>query len=86
MIGAADGIETLEAFALRYPMTGHFKFFTGPHGAKGRASVLVKITTSDGLVGWGQSVPIVTPARRLRCESRASKGEGSLSSMRKVRK
>jgi L-alanine-DL-glutamate epimerase-like enolase superfamily enzyme len=58
LIGAADGIESLEAFALRYPMTGHFKFFTGPHGAKGRASVLVKITTSDGLVGWGQSVPI----------------------------
>ncbi|MBC8327990.1 MAG: PmoA family protein [Planctomycetes bacterium] len=56
--GAADGIELIEAFALRYPMTGHFKFFTGPHGAKGRASVLVKITTADGLVGWGQSVPI----------------------------
>jgi len=51
-------IESLEAFALRYPMTGHFKFFTGPHGGQGRASVLVKITTVDGLVGWGQSVPI----------------------------
>ncbi|HJM57928.1 MAG TPA: DUF6807 family protein [Planctomycetota bacterium] len=57
-IGAANGIESIEAFALRYPMTGHFKFFTGPHGAKGRASVLVKLTTRDGLVGWGQSVPI----------------------------
>ena len=58
VIGRADGIESVEAFALRYPMTGHFKFFSGPHGAKGRASVLVKITTGDGLVGWGQSVPI----------------------------
>jgi len=51
-------IDSIESWALRYPMTGHFKFFTGPHGAKGRASVLVKITTRDGLVGWGQSVPI----------------------------
>jgi len=40
----ADAIERVEVFALRYPMTGHFKFFTGPHGAKGRASVLVKLT------------------------------------------
>lgn len=51
-------IEKVEAFAVRYPMTGHFKFFTGPHGGQGRASVLVKITTADGMVGWGQSVPI----------------------------
>ncbi|MDP6408750.1 MAG: PmoA family protein [Planctomycetota bacterium] len=58
LLGGEERIERIEAFALRYPMTGHFKFFTGPHGAKGRASVLVKITTTDGLVGWGQSVPI----------------------------
>jgi L-alanine-DL-glutamate epimerase-like enolase superfamily enzyme len=51
-------IERIDLFAVRYPMTGHFKFFTGPHGAGGRASVLVKITTDEGLVGWGQSVPI----------------------------
>jgi L-alanine-DL-glutamate epimerase-like enolase superfamily enzyme len=51
-------IEKIESFAVRYAMTGHFKFFTGPHGGKGRASVLVKVTTADGLVGWGQSVPI----------------------------
>lgn len=51
-------IERIETFALRYPMTGHFKFFTGPRGSLGRASVLVKITTNDGLIGWGQSVPI----------------------------
>jgi len=59
-LSSGDGsrIESLQVFALRYPMTGHFKFFTGPHGAKGRASVLVKITTADGRVGWGQSVPI----------------------------
>ncbi|MCP3920164.1 MAG: hypothetical protein GY711_31955 [bacterium] len=56
--GGGPRIAEIEVFALRYPMTGHFKFFTGPHGAKGRASVLVKITTADGLAGWGQSVPI----------------------------
>lgn len=54
----ASTLESLEAYALRYPMTGHFKFFTGPHGALGRASVLVKLTTAGGQVGWGQSVPI----------------------------
>ncbi len=51
-------ISEIETWALRYSMTGHFKFFTGPHGAKGRASVLVKVRCRDGLVGWGQSVPI----------------------------
>lgn len=51
-------IERIDIYAVRYPMTGHFKFFTGPHGARGRASVLVKITADEGFVGWGQSVPI----------------------------
>ena len=39
-------------------MTGYFKFFSGPHGAQGRASVVVKITADDGTVGWGESLPI----------------------------
>jgi L-alanine-DL-glutamate epimerase-like enolase superfamily enzyme len=39
-------------------MTGYFKFFAGPHGAAGRAAVIVKITANDGSTGWGQSVPI----------------------------
>jgi|TARA_B100000959_G_scaffold86128_1_gene91454 L-alanine-DL-glutamate epimerase-like enolase superfamily enzyme len=51
-------ISRVEIFPVRYPMTGHFKFFTGPHGSKGRAAVLVKITADDGTVGWGQSVPV----------------------------
>ncbi|MCA9262644.1 MAG: hypothetical protein KDA60_02300 [Planctomycetales bacterium] len=51
-------IDRIDVFPLRYPMTGYFKFFTGPHGAQGRASVIVKITADDGTVGWGQSVPI----------------------------
>ena len=51
-------IDRIELYPLRYPMTGYFKFFTGPHGSAGRAAVVVKVTASDGTVGWGQSVPI----------------------------
>ncbi len=35
----------------------YFKFFEGPTGA-GRAAVIVKITASDGTIGWGESVPV----------------------------
>ena len=58
---AGDGavtIDRVELFALRYPMTGYFKFFTGAHGSAGRAAVIVKLTATDGTIGWGQSVPI----------------------------
>ena len=52
-------IERVESFPILYPMLGRFKFFEGPKGrSAGRPSVLVKITASDGSVGWGQSVPI----------------------------
>ncbi len=51
-------IERIELFPLRYPMTGYFKFFTGPHGSAGRAAVIIKITADDGSIGWGQSLPI----------------------------
>lgn len=54
--GAA--IARIALYPVRYPMTGYFKFFTGPHGGAGRAAVLVEITAEDGTVGWGQSVPI----------------------------
>jgi L-alanine-DL-glutamate epimerase-like enolase superfamily enzyme len=51
-------IDRIELFPLRYPLTGYFKFFTGPHGSSGRAAVVIKITADDGTVGWGQSIPI----------------------------
>lgn len=52
-------IDRVEVFPVAYPVVGRFKFFEGPDGRQtGRASVLVKITDSDGVVGWGQSVPI----------------------------
>jgi L-alanine-DL-glutamate epimerase-like enolase superfamily enzyme len=40
-------------------MKGRFKFFESADGrSTGRPSVIVKMTSSDGITGWGQSVPI----------------------------
>jgi hypothetical protein len=51
-------IDRIDLFPVRYPMTGYFKFFSGPHGSTGRAAVIVKVTADDGTTGWGQAVPI----------------------------
>jgi len=51
-------IDRVDVYAARYPMTGYFKFFSDSADRPGRAAVFVKITASDGTVGWGQSVPI----------------------------
>ncbi len=56
---SAVTIAKVEAFPLLYPTVGRFKFFEGPPGRpSGRAAVLVKLTASDGTVGWGESVPL----------------------------
>jgi L-alanine-DL-glutamate epimerase-like enolase superfamily enzyme len=52
----APPVRTIEAFPVRYPVTGYFRFFTRPE----RPAVFVKITCEDGTTGWGQSVPIPT--------------------------
>ncbi|MCS7089583.1 MAG: enolase C-terminal domain-like protein [Verrucomicrobiota bacterium] len=52
-------IVAVEAFPVIYPARGWFKFLEGPRGRRPvRASVVVKITADNGLVGWGQSVPL----------------------------
>jgi len=52
-------IAELDIFPVLYPMTGRFKFFEGPEGhMMGRAAVIIKIISSNGIVGWGESVPI----------------------------
>jgi L-alanine-DL-glutamate epimerase-like enolase superfamily enzyme len=52
-------IERIETFPMLYPVVGRFKFFEGLNGRRaGRQAVLVKVTASNGAVGWGQSVPI----------------------------
>jgi muconate cycloisomerase len=51
-------IERIEIFPLLYPVEGHFKFFEiRPGGPLGRPSVVLKITASDGTIGWGEAVP-----------------------------
>src|SRR5687767_12572950 len=53
-------IAEIKTFPIIYPTVGRFKFFEGgPKGRPpGRPSVLVKIIADNGVVGWGQSVPI----------------------------
>lgn len=51
-------IETIDLFPVRYPTVMRFKFFEGPTSGTGRAAVLIKMTASDGSVGWGESVPV----------------------------
>lgn len=51
-------IDRIEAVPLSYPARGRFKFLEDSQGNPvGRQTVVVKITASDGTVGWGQSVP-----------------------------
>ncbi len=50
-------IEHVDLFPVRYRTKGYFKFFTGPRGSYGRGAVIVKITTDQGAIGWGQSIP-----------------------------
>jgi muconate cycloisomerase len=57
--GGKSRIARIDAFPVRYPMQGRFKFFEGPDGSPtGRAAVLIKITDDSGAIGWGESVPI----------------------------
>lgn len=49
-------IASIETFVVRYPIAGQFKFFRQPT----RDTVVVKITTTGGHAGWGQSVPSPT--------------------------
>ena len=50
-------IDRIELFPVRFPTVMRFKFLESPKGATGRASVMIKITASDGTVGWGESIP-----------------------------
>jgi L-alanine-DL-glutamate epimerase-like enolase superfamily enzyme len=55
-------IARIDLYPCRYPVKGYFKFFISPltGSPQGRAAVIVKITSDDGTVGWGQSIPIET--------------------------
>ncbi|MCP5520494.1 MAG: mandelate racemase/muconate lactonizing enzyme family protein [Verrucomicrobiales bacterium] len=53
-------IESIDIYPLEYPTQGYFKFFSTPLGASGRPAVVIKVSTDDGPVGWGQGVPVST--------------------------
>ncbi len=53
-------IVSIDVHPVEYRTRMFFKFFTTPRGASGRPSVVIKVTTEEGIVGWGQSVPIAT--------------------------
>jgi L-alanine-DL-glutamate epimerase-like enolase superfamily enzyme len=48
-------IDRIESFIVQYPWSGYFKFL---EGSRGHAVVFVKITADNGVVGWGQSLPV----------------------------
>ncbi len=53
-------IQSLDLFSITLPFSGLFKTSRGAVGsaASGRRIILVKLTTSDGVVGWGEGSPI----------------------------
>ena len=51
-------IEKIDIWPVRYPTVMRFRFFEGPVSSDGRPAVIIRITASDGTVGWGESVPI----------------------------
>ncbi len=51
-------IERVECWPILYPTVMRFKFFEGPASGSGRPAVIIRITASDGTIGWGESVPV----------------------------
>ena len=51
-------LTKLESWPVAYPVVGRFKFLTPVPGLPtGRRTVVVRLTSDDGLVGWGQAIP-----------------------------
>jgi L-alanine-DL-glutamate epimerase-like enolase superfamily enzyme len=51
-------IAQVETFRVDYPVVGYFKFFEQPAGRPPcRPTIVIKLTTANGIVGWGQAVP-----------------------------
>jgi muconate cycloisomerase len=51
-------ISSIETFLVNYQPIRYFKFLEGPGGGPPRRpTVVVKITSDNGVIGWGQSVP-----------------------------
>ncbi|MBM3842798.1 MAG: mandelate racemase, partial [Verrucomicrobia bacterium] len=54
-------LVAVETFLVRYPVTGAFKYLPS-RGGRGptRDTVVLRLTTEEGLCGWGQAVPSPT--------------------------
>ncbi|MFH1264149.1 MAG: enolase C-terminal domain-like protein [Planctomycetota bacterium] len=48
-------IESVDVFLVYYPWTGYWKFL---EGSPGHAVVFAKMTAENGVIGWGQSLPV----------------------------
>jgi L-alanine-DL-glutamate epimerase-like enolase superfamily enzyme len=54
-------ITEVETFVVHHPVRSYFKFLPkDEQGRSVRPSILVKLTTDEGLVGWGETVPMPT--------------------------
>lgn len=54
----APYIERIEVFSVAYPTQGSFRYLVTPPGLPaGRRTVVIKVTDTEGGVGWGQAVP-----------------------------
>ena len=53
LVGSQDRLRSIETFILRVPLGDH-RFFSSQAEFPERKSLLVKIETEDGLVGWGE--------------------------------
>jgi L-alanine-DL-glutamate epimerase-like enolase superfamily enzyme len=53
-------IDRIEVLPVSIPFRGEFRISRGTVGSAqvGRPSLLVRLTTDDGTVGWGESVPV----------------------------
>lgn len=53
-------IASIEVIPVSFPFRGEFKISRGTVGSEemGRPSVLVRLTTDTGVVGWGESAPV----------------------------
>ena len=56
--GAPTTVSRIDIFPVVYPTAGYFKFLELPGSGSGRPAVIIKITASDGTVGWGESLPL----------------------------
>lgn len=54
-------LAQVDVFVVNHSVRGYFKFLPKDESGRSiRPSVVVKLTTEDGLVGWGEAVPLPT--------------------------